>query len=78
MSNWVLYFIPVLYMTGALASYGVVYFNLFLKSLTNADGSARWNTSQVNAIPIGTSAIQVVFGESWNCHSTTLSIQANL
>jgi len=28
-------------------------FNLFLKSLTNPDGSRVWSVAQVNAIPIG-------------------------
>jgi hypothetical protein len=28
-------------------------FNLFLKSLTNPDGSHVWSVAQINAIPIG-------------------------
>lgn len=63
-SNWIVYFIATLYIASVLASYGYAYFSLFLKSLTNADGTKTWNTSQVNAIPIGGNAIQVVFGQS--------------
>jgi hypothetical protein len=61
-SGWVMYFIAVLYISTVLASYGYAYFSLFLKSLRNADGTKTWNTSRVNAIPIGGGAIQVVFG----------------
>lgn len=61
-SGWVVYFIATVYISTVLASYGYAYFSLFLKSLKNADGTKRWNTTQVNAIPIGGGAIQVVFG----------------
>lgn len=64
-SSWVVYFIAVLYIATVLASYGYAYFNLFLKSLKNPDGTTRWTTSQVNAIPIGGGAIQVVFVWIW-------------
>ena len=37
----------------------MVDFSLFLKSLKNEDGSARWSISQINVIPIGGQAIQV-------------------
>lgn len=62
-STWVVYFIAVLYISTVLASYGYAYFNLFLKSLKHADGTKVWTTSQVNAIPIGGGAINVVFGK---------------
>lgn len=32
-------------------------FNLWLKSLTHPDGTPRWSVAQINAIPIGGSAI---------------------
>lgn len=35
-------------------------FNLFLKSLTNSDGTPRWSVAQLNAIPIGGAAIGMV------------------
>ncbi|KAH8651570.1 putative allantoate permease [Tricladium varicosporioides] len=64
-STWVVYFIAVLYISTVLASYGYAYFNLFLKSLKHADGTKVWTTSQVNAIPIGGGAINVVFVWIW-------------
>ncbi|GKT87900.1 major facilitator superfamily transporter [Colletotrichum tofieldiae] len=64
-SSWVIYFIPILYIATVLETYGNNYFNLFLKSLKNPDGSPRWTTSEVNAIPIGGSAINVVFVWIW-------------
>lgn len=62
-SNWVVYFVPVLYIATVLASWGYAYFNLFLKSLTNPDGSPVWTVTQVNAIPMGGSAINIIFGQ---------------
>lgn len=64
-SGWVVYFISVLYIATVLGTYGYLYFSLFLKSLKNPDGSARWSVTQVNAIPIGGSAINVVFVWIW-------------
>ncbi|KAJ5604159.1 hypothetical protein N7537_007115 [Penicillium hordei] len=64
-SGWVVYFIAALYIATVLGTYGYVYFGLFLKSLKNPDGSARWTVSQVNVIPIGGSAINVVFVWIW-------------
>ncbi|KAJ5097989.1 allantoate permease [Penicillium argentinense] len=64
-SGWVVYFIAILYIATVLGTYGYVYFSLFLKSLKNPDGSARWSVSEVNAIPIGGSAINVVFVWIW-------------
>ncbi|KAJ5366298.1 hypothetical protein N7541_000239 [Penicillium brevicompactum] len=64
-SGWVVYFISILYIATVLGTYGYVYFSLFLKSLKNPDGTARWSVTQVNAIPIGGSAINVVFVWIW-------------
>ncbi|TVY45354.1 Pantothenate transporter [Lachnellula subtilissima] len=64
-STWVVYFIAVLYPATVLGSAGYGYFNLFLKSLKHPDGSRVWSTSQVNAIPIGGGAINVVFVWIW-------------
>ena len=61
-TSWIAYFIPVLYVATVLSTYGNVYIALFLKALKNPDGTPRWTTVQVNAIPIGGSAINVVFG----------------
>ncbi|EOO02300.1 putative major facilitator superfamily transporter protein [Phaeoacremonium minimum UCRPA7] len=62
---WVAYFVPILYMATVLASYGYNYFNLFLKSLKNADGTPVWSTSKVNAIPIAGGGINVFFVWVW-------------
>lgn len=62
---WIAYFIPVLYIGTVLAQYGMNYFNLFLKSLRNPDGSPTWSTSQVNSIPIAGGAINVAFVWIW-------------
>lgn len=62
---WVAYFIPILYIATVLAQYGYNYFSLFLKSLTNDDGSKTWTTEQVNTIPIAGGAINVVFVWVW-------------
>ncbi|KAJ7104469.1 major facilitator superfamily domain-containing protein [Mycena belliarum] len=70
--SWVVYFIAALYVSTVLASYGYSYFSLFLKSLKNADGSARWNISDINVIPIGGQAIQVVFVWIWALLSDVL------
>ncbi|KAI9842551.1 MAG: hypothetical protein M1837_007064 [Sclerophora amabilis] len=63
--SWVVYFIAILYIATVLATYAYNYFGLFLKSLKNPDGSARWTVSQVNSIPIGGGAINVVFVWFW-------------
>ncbi|KPM44466.1 hypothetical protein AK830_g2096 [Neonectria ditissima] len=64
-SSWVVYFIVVLYVATVLGTYGNVYFSLFLKSLTNADGSPRWSVTEVNVIPIGAYGINVAFVWIW-------------
>lgn len=64
-STWPVYFVPVLYIASVLGSYGYNYFSLFLKDVKNADGTARWTTSQINAIPIAGGAINVVFVWIW-------------
>ncbi|KAJ4394472.1 hypothetical protein N0V93_003690 [Gnomoniopsis smithogilvyi] len=75
---WVSYFIPLLYIGTVLAQYGYNYFSLFLKSVKNADGTARWSTSQVNAIPIAGGAINVVFVWIWAILSDILQTRWTL
>ncbi|KAJ5239122.1 Major facilitator superfamily domain general substrate transporter [Penicillium chermesinum] len=65
-SGWVVYFIAVLYIATVLGTYGYVYFNLFLKSLHNPDGSRRWTTSEVNAIPIDPMDSDCASGGHWH------------
>jgi len=69
-SMWVAYFIPVLYISTVLAQWGYNYFNLFLKSLKNPDGTPTWSVAQVNAIPIAGSAINVFFGKRLRARNT--------
>ncbi|ROW00054.1 hypothetical protein VPNG_08363 [Cytospora leucostoma] len=69
---WLSYFIPVLYIASVLAPYGYNYFNLFLKSLKDPDGSPTWSASQVNTIPIAGGAITVVFVWIWTILSDVL------
>ncbi|GME35087.1 putative transporter SEO1 [Neofusicoccum parvum] len=64
-SSWTVYFIAALYISTVLASSGYTYFSLFLKSLESPDGSPRWTVEQVNAIPIGGSAINILFVWIW-------------
>jgi len=59
---WPALLIPLLYILTVLAPYGYNYFNLFLKSLKNPDGSPTWTTAEVNTIPILGGAVNVVFG----------------
>ncbi|EXJ89829.1 hypothetical protein A1O3_02896 [Capronia epimyces CBS 606.96] len=77
-SSWVVYFIAVMYIATVLGSYGYVYFALFLKSIKNADGTRRWSVSQVNSIPIGGGAIQVVFVWIWAILSDLLTTRWTL
>ncbi|KAK4655018.1 hypothetical protein QC762_405420 [Podospora pseudocomata] len=64
-SMWIAYFIPALYIATVLAPYGYNYFNLFLKSLKNPDGTPTWTTEEVNAIPIAGGAINIVCVWVW-------------
>ncbi|KAK0742739.1 major facilitator superfamily domain-containing protein [Schizothecium vesticola] len=59
------YLIPALYIVTVFAPYGYNYFNLFLKSLKNPDGTPRWTVEQVNTIPIAGGAINVIFVWIW-------------
>ncbi|KAJ5102257.1 hypothetical protein NUU61_004479 [Penicillium alfredii] len=77
-SGWTVYFISVLYIATVLGTYGYVYFSLFLKALKNPNGSARWSVTQVNAIPIGGSAINVVFVWIWALLSDILKTRWTL
>ncbi|KZF23089.1 MFS general substrate transporter [Xylona heveae TC161] len=65
LKSWVAYVVPVLYIAMVLATYGYAYFSLFLKSLKNPDGTKRWSVEEVNVIPIGGGAMNVVFVWVW-------------
>jgi hypothetical protein len=70
--GWTVYFITTLYISTVLASYGYNYFSLFLKWVKNPDGSRRWPVEEVNVIPIGGSAINVLFVWIWALLSDAL------
>ncbi|OWZ48415.1 hypothetical protein C353_02155 [Cryptococcus neoformans AD1-83a] len=59
------YCFVILYVASVLGQGGYNYFNLWLKSLTNPDGTPRWSVAQINAIPIGGSAIAVAMIWVW-------------
>ncbi|KIR51128.1 hypothetical protein I315_06446 [Cryptococcus gattii Ru294] len=59
------YCFVILYVASVLGQGGYNYFNLWLKSLTNPDGTRRWSVAQINAIPIGGSAIAVAMIWIW-------------
>jgi hypothetical protein len=61
----VTYLFAVLYCCTVIGNYGYNYFGLFLKSLENPDGTKRWSVTQVNAIPISGSVMQVIFVWVW-------------
>lgn len=61
-----MYFVAILYAGTVLATYGYAYFGLFLRAQKKPDGSKRWTTEEVNVIPIGGGAINVVFGEFYS------------
>ncbi|WWD22558.1 hypothetical protein CI109_107051 [Kwoniella shandongensis] len=54
------YCFVILYVSSVLAQASYQYFNLWLKSLLNADGTKRWTVAQINAIPIGGGAMTIV------------------
>ncbi|KAI6379114.1 hypothetical protein MCOR25_002094 [Pyricularia grisea] len=56
----IFYVLVPLSMGANMANYGMFYFGIFLKSLKNADGTPRWNVTQVNGIPIGGGGVSIV------------------
>ena len=64
-AGWVVYFVAVLYAGTVLATFGYVYFPLFLDALKRPDGSRRWSVQEVNVIPTGGGAINVIFVWIW-------------
>ena len=64
-SGWIVYFKSVLYTGTVLATYGYVYFGLFLQAMKKPDGSPRWSIEEFNIIPTGGGANNVVFVWIW-------------
>ncbi|KAF4455571.1 major facilitator superfamily transporter [Fusarium albosuccineum] len=57
---WITYYIPTYWVVSGMSAGALGYFNVFLRSLVDDKGDPIWTTTQVNAIPIGGGAIQVV------------------
>lgn len=57
--NPALYMIIFIYVGMLIGVSGINYFQLWLKSLENPDGSPVWGISQLNAIPMGGYAMQM-------------------
>ncbi|KAH6972066.1 major facilitator superfamily domain-containing protein [Ilyonectria sp. MPI-CAGE-AT-0026] len=62
---WLTYFIPVWWVASGLSVGGTGFFGVFLKSLKDGSGNPVWTVKQVNSLPIGGSAIQVVTLSVW-------------
>lgn len=58
--NPVTYLMIYIYVGMLIAVSGINYFQLWLKSLLNPDGTRMWGTTEYNAIPMGGSAMQIV------------------
>lgn len=76
--SWITLLVPFLYCCTVIGNYGIQYFELFLKSRTKPDGSQTWTTAQVNAIPMGGRAIQILFVWIWAILSDYLQIRWQL
>jgi ACS family pantothenate transporter-like MFS transporter len=59
MFSWEFALLFLAYAPWGWAQWANFYFNLFLDSLTNADGSKRFSVSQVTSIPIGAYGISI-------------------
>ncbi|GAA6006028.1 hypothetical protein JCM10207_007314 [Rhodosporidiobolus poonsookiae] len=60
LKSWRIYAIWFAYEVNVQAGGGVGYFNLWLKSLKNADGTTRYTVQQLNHIPIAGNVINIV------------------
>ncbi|KAG7109192.1 MFS transporter PfmaC like protein [Verticillium longisporum] len=57
---WITYFVPTWWVIHGLSGGGAGFFGVFLKSLLDGSGQPLWTVREVNALPIGAAAIQVV------------------
>ncbi|GAA6031469.1 hypothetical protein JCM8097_006472 [Rhodosporidiobolus ruineniae] len=60
LKSWRIYTIWIAYEVNVQAGGGTGYFNLWLKALKKADGTARYSVSQINHIPIAGNVINIV------------------
>ncbi|KAI8664409.1 MFS domain-containing protein [Fusarium keratoplasticum] len=75
---WITYYIPAYWVVSGMSAGALGYFNVFLRSLMDSQGQPVWTKTQVNAIPIGGGAIQVVFIWFWCILSDLLQVRWQL
>ncbi|KAH6975212.1 major facilitator superfamily domain-containing protein [Ilyonectria sp. MPI-CAGE-AT-0026] len=75
---WITYYIPAYWVVSGMSAGGLSYFSLFLKTLVDGQGNRLWSTTQVNTIPIGGGAVQVVFIWVWCILSDLLQVRWQL
>ncbi|KAK7419051.1 hypothetical protein QQX98_003553 [Neonectria punicea] len=76
--TWITYYIPVYWVVSGLSAGGLSYFSVFLKTLIDGKGTPIWTTTQVNTIPIGGGAVQVLFLWVWCILSDFLQVRWQL
>jgi hypothetical protein len=62
---WITYYIPAYWVVSGMGGGALAYFAVFLKNLKTDAGTPVWTVDQVNAIPIGGGAVQVVMSTSF-------------
>ncbi|TIC03924.1 MFS general substrate transporter [Wallemia mellicola] len=65
LTSWITYAFTLTYAVWSFSQDSNTWLSLFLKSLTNEDGSKRFSNNQVTAIPIGGYVVQIVFMLIW-------------
>ncbi|KAK3318729.1 major facilitator superfamily transporter [Apodospora peruviana] len=78
LSNWVVWFFPLIFWSHGLGTGGVAYFGVFIKSLKDANGKPLWSTTAANAIPIGGSAVTVLTLWIWGTISDIFQVRWQL
>lgn len=75
---WITYYIPAYWVVSGMSAGGLSYFSVFLKTLTDGQGDRIWSTTQVNTIPIGGGAVQVVFSQYFPTIRFSIESSANI
>ncbi|KAM0424554.1 hypothetical protein ACHAPT_010270 [Fusarium lateritium] len=75
---WITYYIPAYWVVSGMSAGALGYFNVFLRSLIDHQGQPLWTRTQVNAIPIGGGAVQVVCIWFWCILSDLLQVRWQL
>lgn len=65
MTSWITYAFTLTYAFWSWSQDANTWFTLFLKSVTNSDGSKRFTNNQLTSIPIGGYVLQIVFMMIW-------------